>query len=58
MIPYILIGKNLIIPFEENWEDKLQKWYETSYQGKEFREGTPVLLTEKGEQVRSKSEKY
>ena len=49
--------KKLIIPFEETWEDKLQKWYETSYQGKEFREGTPVLMTEKGEQVRSKSEK-
>ena len=49
--------KKLIIPFEETWEQKLQKWYEISYQGKEFREGTPVILTENGEQVRSKSEK-
>ena len=49
--------KKLIIPFEETWQDKLQKWYETSYQGKDFRESTPVLLTAKGEQVRSKSEK-
>ena len=49
--------KKLIIPYEEAWEQKLQKWYEISYQGKEFQEGTPVILTEKGEQVRSKSEK-
>lgn len=27
------------------------------YKGKDFQEGTPVILTEKGERVRSKSEK-
>lgn len=49
--------KKLIVPLEDTWEQALQKWYETSYQGKEFQEGTPVILTEKGERVRSKSEK-
>ena len=49
--------KKLIIPFEETWEEKVKRWYETPYQGKEFREDMPVILTEKGEQVRSKSEK-
>ena len=33
------------------------KWYEEEYHGKEFKEGVPVILTEKGERVRSKSEK-
>lgn len=47
--------KKLIVPLEDTWEQALQKWYETSYQGKEFQEGTPVILTEKGERVRSKS---
>ena len=46
--------KKLIVPLEDTWEQALQKWYETSYQGKEFQEGTPVILTEKGERVRSK----
>ena len=49
--------KKLIVPLEDSWEQALQKWYETPYQGKEFQEGTPVILTEKGERVRSKSEK-
>ena len=49
--------KKLIVPLEDTWEQALQKWYETSYQGKEFQEGTPVILTEKGERVRSESEK-
>ena len=49
--------KKLVIPFEETWEEKVKRWYETPYQEKEFREDMPVILTEKGEQVRSKSEK-
>lgn len=49
--------KKLIVPLEDSWEQALQQWYETPYQGKEFQEGTSVILTEKGERVRSKSEK-
>lgn len=35
----------------------LMEWYKEEYLGKEFKEGMPVILTEKGERVRSKSEK-
>lgn len=49
--------KKLINPIEDTWEKKLQKWYITPYQGKEFQEGASMILTEKGERVRSKSEK-
>ena len=49
--------KKLISPLEADWEYKLQQWYNMPYKGKEFQEGTPVILTERGERVRSKSEK-
>ena len=49
--------QKLIHPVEDSWEYKLQKWYERPYQGKEFQEGTALILTERGERVRSKSEK-
>lgn len=35
----------------------VEKWLSVKYDGKEFAEGTPVILTEKGERVRSKTEK-
>ena len=47
----------LVTPIEPTWNQLLMKWYEEEYQGKEFKEGTPLILTEKGERVRSKSEK-
>ena len=47
----------LVTPVEPTWDQLLTKWYAEEYQGKEFREGTPLILTEKGERVRSKSEK-
>ena len=47
----------LVTPIEPTWNQLLMKWYEEEYQGKEFKEGIPVILTEKGERVRSKSEK-
>ena len=47
----------LVTPIESTWSQLLMKWYEEEYQGKEFKEGIPVILTEKGERVRSKSEK-
>ena len=49
--------KKLIIPLVDTWEQKVQKWYEAPYQGKEFQEGVPIILTDRGERVRSKSEK-
>lgn len=47
----------LVTPIEPTWNQLLTEWYEKDYQGKEFKEGVPVILTEKGERVRSKSEK-
>ena len=45
----------LVTPIEPTWNQLLMKWYEEEYQGKEFKEGIPVILTEKGERVRSVS---
>ncbi|MCI5901914.1 MAG: hypothetical protein MRZ74_05265 [Blautia sp.] len=47
----------LVTPVEPTWKQLLDAWYAEEYQGKEFQEGTAVILTEKGERVRSKSEK-
>lgn len=47
----------LVTPVEPTWKQILDKWYTEDYKGKEFQEGTVVILTEKGERVRSKSEK-
>ena len=49
--------KKLISPIIPTWEQRVEKWVSEDYIGKEFQEGTPVILTEKGERVRSKSEK-
>lgn len=47
----------LIEPVELTWEQKVKEWKSKEYSGKSFREDTPIILTEKGERVRSKSEK-
>lgn len=47
----------LIEPVELTWEQKVKEWKSKEYSGKRFREDTPIILTEKGERVRSKSEK-
>lgn len=49
--------QSLVTPIEPTWNQIVTKWYEEEYQGKGFQEGTAVILTEKGERVRSKSEK-
>ena len=49
--------QKLIEPVEPTWEQQLKKWISEIYKGKEFQEGTPLILTERGERVRSKSEK-
>lgn len=49
--------KKLITPIEPLWEQTVQQWLQMPYQGKEFLENTPVILTNRGMRVRSKSEK-
>lgn len=49
--------QKFIKPVELTWEQRLKEWKDKEYKGKEFQEGVPVILTERGERVRSKSEK-
>ena len=49
--------RDLIVPVEPTWEQKVAAWKEKEFKGKGFREDTPIIMTEKGERVRSKSEK-
>lgn len=49
--------QKLIIPVESTFSQMEAKWYSEPYVGKTFKEGAPVILTENGERVRSKSEK-
>lgn len=48
---------NLIQPVEVLWEERLKNWLEESYEGKPFYENTKEIYTQRGERVRSKSEK-
>lgn len=49
--------KKLIHPIEPIWEDQLAEWMKEDYKKKEFQENSTVIITERGERVRSKSEK-
>lgn len=49
--------KQLVMPIQPTWEQQLEQWEKESYQGKEFPDDSIVIYTEKGERVRSKSEK-
>ena len=49
--------RKFIHPIEPTWEQQLKSWMNQEYEGKPFREDTPIILTEQGERVRSKSEK-
>lgn len=49
--------KVLIVPIEKTISQRYEEWVRSEYAGKEFREGTPLILTDRGERVRSKSEK-
>lgn len=49
--------QELIKPIEPTWNQRIAEWKSKEYRGKGFREDTPIILTEKGERVRSKSEK-
>lgn len=49
--------KILITPVEKTIQQRYEEWLKAEYQGKEFREGTPLIFSERGDRVRSKSEK-
>lgn len=49
--------QKLIIPVQLPWELQLEKWLDEPYQGKRISDDIPEIITEKGERVRSKSEK-
>lgn len=49
--------RNLVTPVEEPYQLKLEHWLSISYEGKGFGEESPVILTNGGVRVRSKSEK-
>lgn len=51
------VRKALIVPVEPTRDQKFEKWISEEYRKKEFQDGAPVILTERGERVRSKSEK-
>lgn len=51
------VRQELIQPIEPTWDQKLKDWYQKAYVGKEFHDNVPIIYTEKGERVRSKSEK-
>lgn len=49
--------QKLVNPYVLTDEQYVEKWLNVEYEGKDFFEGTSVLMTERGEEVRSKSEK-
>ncbi len=49
--------QRLITPIDPTWRQQVEAWKEMSYEGKSFRDGTMEIYTERGERVRSKSEK-
>ncbi len=49
--------QKLIVPIEQTWQDKLKDWQEKGYVGKGFQDNTMEIYTQRGEHVRSKSEK-
>mgnify|MGYP003293442137 CR=1 FL=1 len=49
--------QRLIQVVEPTWDQRVKKWRDEKYQGKGFQEGIPVILTDRGERVRSKTEK-
>ncbi|MBE5958343.1 MAG: hypothetical protein E7254_05710 [Lachnospiraceae bacterium] len=49
--------QNLVTPVELTYEQLVQSWLSMPYEGKEFTSECPVILTNNGMRVRSKSEK-
>ncbi len=51
------VRKQLVVPIRPTWNQRLDAWENETYKGKGFSQDSVVIYTEKGEQVRSKSEK-
>ena len=49
--------QKLITPIEATYEQIIEQWLEAPFKGKGFSDSMPVILTNKGIRVRSKSEK-
>ncbi len=49
--------QRLIQAVEPTWDQRVKMWIDEKYQGKGFQEGSPLILTDRGERVRSKTEK-
>lgn len=49
--------QRFIQPAEPTWEQRLREWKSKEYKGKGFGDEMPMIVTERGERVRSKSEK-
>lgn len=49
--------QKLICPVESTWNQQLEQWMKEEYEGKGFKEGVPLIYSDRGERVRSKSEK-
>lgn len=49
--------KALVTPYILTDEQYIEQWMDVQYMGKEFADDVPVIMTERGERVRSKSEK-
>lgn len=49
--------QKLICPAELTWNQQLEQWMLEKYEGKGFNDVNPIIYSERGERVRSKSEK-
>lgn len=49
--------QELVNPYMKPWEQFVREWLGEEYDGKSFNENLPIIISEKGERVRSKSEK-
>ena len=49
--------QKLIEPAVPTWQQIVNEWKAKEYKGKDFHDDVPIILTERGERVRSKSEK-
>ena len=49
--------QQIVHPVEMTWEETIEKWEKQEYERKGFADGDAVIYSEKGERVRSKSEK-
>lgn len=54
---YCDVRKQLVVPAEPSWEQRVAEWKRNPYVGKGFANGTVEIYTKKGERVRSKTEK-